>query len=184
MVLGALSSGRVDVAADLVTAQPSCVNFYLGHSGDLLVQVIVGPYRDPANDTSPEDRVPLVRYLFEHGADPNASSCLFTKPGSHLYTATSRDKPVEMIRLLLEYGAQISGSGAVVAAAEHGRIDVLELLLSQGADLDEARGTGVVRYLDKEKTAQRAGERPIEAARRTAQKTAEERLQAHGAEDR
>lgn len=182
-VLGALSSARVDVVAELVAAQPSCVNFHLGHSGDPLIQAIVGPYGDPAKDNSPEDRVPLVRYLLEHGADPNASACSFTKPGYHLYTATSRHKPVEMIRLLLEHGAQISRTGAVVAAAEHGRVAVLELLLSHGADLNEALGRGIVRYLDQEKTVQRATERPIQAARRTAQKTAEEWLQAHGAEE-
>jgi hypothetical protein len=180
-VLGALSSVRVDVVAELVAAQPSCVNFNLGHCGDPLVQAIVGPYADPAKDTSPEDRVPVVQYLLEHGADPNASACSFTKPGYHLYTATSRNKPVEMIRLLLEHGAQVPGSGAVVAAAEHGRVDVLELLLSRGADLNEALGKGIVRYQDKEKTAQRAAEKPIEAARRAAQKTAEEWLQVHGA---
>jgi ankyrin repeat protein len=50
---------------------------------------------------------------------------------------------VEVVRLLLEYGAQIEGSGAAQAAAAKGHIDVLDVLLQHGADLNtHFRNTG------------------------------------------
>jgi hypothetical protein len=179
-LLAAASTASLDVISEFVEAQPSCVNTSLGYSGDLLAQAIVGPYVAMADDTTPETRVPLVRYLLERGADPNRHACGFFKPGFHLYTAIARNKPTDMVRLLLEHGAQIKESGATVAAAERGRVDVLQLLLEHGADMKEPRSEGIVHYHDKEMTAQRARETPVEAARRENREAAVEWLMSHG----
>lgn len=57
----------------------------------------------------------------------------------------------------------------MVAAAERGRVDVLELLVAHSADVNEPLTEGIVHHRDREATAQRACERPIEAARREGQ---------------
>lgn len=181
-VTAALMTSHVDVLAEFIRAQPSCVNLSLGYAGDPLSQAISGPYRAFANDTGPDTRVSLVRYLLEHGADPNHHCCGFSKPGYHLYTAVNRGKPTEMIRLLLEHGARVDRTGATVAAAELGRIDVLELFLEYGADVNQPLTKGIVRYHDREKTAQLARETPIEAALRKGQQAAVQWLIRHGAE--
>lgn len=42
-----------------------------------------------------------------------------------------------MMPLLLNYGAVIKGSGAIVVAAKQGRGHILELLLENGANIDD-----------------------------------------------
>jgi ankyrin repeat protein len=44
---------------------------------------------------------------------------------------------LKIIEYLLDHGAIITGSGAIHKAAEKGRIDVLEMFLQHGADLNE-----------------------------------------------
>jgi ankyrin repeat protein len=44
---------------------------------------------------------------------------------------------VEMAALLIRHGANVKGSGAIVMAAEEGRLDMVKLLLDQGADINE-----------------------------------------------
>ena len=174
-LLAATGTGHVDVVSEFVKLQPSCVNTVLGYSGDPLARAIIGNFLGLNDDTNPETRIPLVRYLLENGADPNQPVCSFTKPGFHLYTATLRRKPLEMIRLLLAHGAQVKGTGAAVAAAGRGRIDVLELLLEHGADVHEPLAAGIAQAQEREET-------PIEAARRNGQDEAVRWLQSHGAE--
>jgi len=79
----------------------------------------------------------LVKYLLESGVDPNVVVTPQTdKPGYCLYMATWMAS-VNIIGYLLDHGAIITGSGAIHKAAEKGRIDVLEMLLQHGADLNE-----------------------------------------------
>ena len=174
-LLAATGTGRVDVVSEFVKLQPSCVNTVLGYSGDPLARAIIGNFLGLNDDTNPETRIPLVRYLLENGADPNQRVCSFTKPGFHLDTAIFRGKPLEMIRLLLAHGAQVEGTGAAVAAAARGRIEVLELLLDHGADLNEPGMAGTAQAEEREET-------PVEAARRNGQDEAVRWLQRHGAE--
>lgn len=86
-LLGTLKTPPVDVMTEFEAAQPSCVNISLGYSVDPLARAIIGPYIALADNTNLETRVPLDRYLLEHGADPNSHVCGFLKPGLHLYTA-------------------------------------------------------------------------------------------------
>lgn len=44
---------------------------------------------------------------------------------------------MELVDLLLQHGADLQGSGAVVAAAAYGRLDNVSFLLSKGADIHE-----------------------------------------------
>ena len=42
-----------------------------------------------------------------------------------------------MAELLIEYGAKVQGSGAIVMAAEEGKVEMVRSLLGKGADVDE-----------------------------------------------
>lgn len=44
---------------------------------------------------------------------------------------------VEMAALLIKHGAHAKGSGAIVMAAETGKMEMLKMLLNEGADIDE-----------------------------------------------
>lgn len=168
-LIAAIKSERVDVMAEFVAVEPESVNFSFGISGDSLSQAVCGPSGAARHNTSPEARISLVKYLLEEGANPNAHACQFTRPGFHLYSAIERQKPLEMVRLLLDHGAQIAGSGAVVAAAEAGRLDVLYLLQERGADLNEPLGDNII--YSREYGEERAKERPLDAARRKGQES-------------
>lgn len=58
---------------------------------------------------------------------------------------------IEMAALLLEYGALLNGSGALVLAAEAGRLDLVKFLLERGADIDEI---GLEDHADDRETAE------------------------------
>lgn len=44
---------------------------------------------------------------------------------------------MEVVELLLDYGAQLEQSGAIHHAAKKGRIAVMNFILKRGADIDE-----------------------------------------------
>lgn len=44
---------------------------------------------------------------------------------------------VEMAALLIQRGARVNGSGAIVMAAEEGKMEMVKMLLSEGADINE-----------------------------------------------
>jgi len=82
-----------------------------------------------------------VKYLLEHGADPN----LEPRPGwLAIHHAIARDNAIEIITLLLDHGADPTrmkrGQSAVERAARRGRGDLLALLERRGfsVELDEA----------------------------------------------
>ena len=44
---------------------------------------------------------------------------------------------MEMAALLILHGARVNGSGAIVMAAEDGKMEMVKLLLNEGADINE-----------------------------------------------
>jgi len=77
------------------------------------------------------------KYLLEHGADPNQP---WGKDSYAIHHALLRDNHLEMIRLLLDYGADPgvvhNGLTAVARAAWQGRSDVLNLLRERGFSVE------------------------------------------------
>ena len=98
------------------------VNHYIPWYGDILSNAAT------ANDLE------WARLSLEHGADPNLN--LYEEHKSIL-AATAELASLEMVTLLVENGAHVKGSGAIVMAAEEGKLDVVEYLLDHGADIDE-----------------------------------------------
>jgi hypothetical protein len=87
-----------------------------------------------------------VRFLLEHGADANATRAVTESAGrgyisekySHLITpliAAIRSNQIEMVRLLLERGAQVNTDEGInvpiVEAARFGNLEIVRLLLNQ-----------------------------------------------------
>lgn len=82
--------------------------------------------------------VEAVRLLLERGADPNAASANGMR-NTPLHAAIAGPLPIEGVRLLVEAGADVNarqhgGYTALHAAAQHGAIDLIDLLLDHGAD--------------------------------------------------
>jgi ankyrin repeat protein len=78
-----------------------------------------------------------VKYLLEHGADPNLQRSRGWHP---LHHALARDNSLQIIELLLDYRADPTirnkGTTAVELAARKGRGDVLEAFIRRGIPLD------------------------------------------------
>ena len=80
-----------------------------------------------------------VRYLLEHGADPNL---VIGRGLSALQHAILRDNDLQIIELLLEHGANLSakrtndGTTPLAVAARRGRGDILEIASFRGLTFD------------------------------------------------
>lgn len=92
----------------------------------------------------------MARFALEHGANPDRSvdCCMGRSPlaCAAMYSHKST------IELLLDHGAKVKGSGALVVAAERGDLECARHLIARGADLNEI---GVL--TDPERSAAQAG---------------------------
>jgi hypothetical protein len=77
----------------------------------------------------------LMQYMLEKGANPNERVDI--EDNMFALTAAAGHSDRKIVELLLDYGAQISGSGALTLAAERGNVDNVECLLGRGADVNE-----------------------------------------------
>lgn len=86
----------------------------------------------------PEARLALLRHLLARGIAPEQLvGRMELVRHSPLFQMVFWGAPCEMFECLLEHGIVIARSDAQRAAARRGRVDVLEVLLRHGADLDE-----------------------------------------------
>ncbi|KAI4158944.1 MAG: hypothetical protein LQ342_006977 [Letrouitia transgressa] len=103
--------------------------------------------------------VELARFLLDRGADPNCGYPLGDYEA--LVWAIIGDRAsLEIVDLLLEKGTKIKETGSLIAAAEHGNLEALRLLVeheskSGGCDLEEVEEYGEYssRKLDDQGTA-------------------------------
>lgn len=120
-VWAAVASNSIPVFQVLVDAgwDP---NWSLSHCGDALTRAVI------------EDKVALVDWLLEHGADQtvNESALSF----STLARAAVYASPT-VAGVLLDHGVPMAGSEALQCAAYYGRLDMMSFLLDRGAEVDE-----------------------------------------------
>ncbi|KAI0853420.1 ankyrin [Daldinia vernicosa] len=98
------------------------INYSVGHIGGIL-GFAVG-----------SDKLPLVEYLLNHGADPNAN--LYRDTYSALELAVTSNASLSIVSLLIDRGAAVEQCSAALLAARGGRLDVLKHLISSGAGID------------------------------------------------
>jgi hypothetical protein len=79
-------------------------------------------------------KLDLIRFLLTKGADPN--NVYQFHPTSLLHQAALGRSP-DIMQLLLDYGATMQGSKALLGAAEGGSIEAAALALDSGADVNE-----------------------------------------------
>ena len=84
---------------------------------------------------SRQKRHSLMEYLLPKGASPNQDVDMHG--GMYALTAAAGDSDLEMLTLLLDHGAVISGSGALILAALCGTEENVKCLLSRGANVNE-----------------------------------------------
>ncbi|KAK7959639.1 uncharacterized protein PG986_004493 [Apiospora aurea] len=88
------------------------INSCLGYSGDAL-SLAVGA-----------NKLPLVKYLLDHGADPNRN--LRGDTYSALELAAVVDAQLGIFTALVDHGAEVQDRSVMLIAARTGRVDVLE----------------------------------------------------------
>jgi len=133
-----------------------------GLVGVLVLIVVLGLYAKSVLDTAlcsaaQRGDVRTVRFLLDHGVDPNAR----LREG-HLVTPlqfAARGGHVEVARLLLDHGADVNTKAscdltALHWAAENGDIPTIRLLLDHGADVNaidlDFRGNALLFALENE----------------------------------
>ncbi|EXJ82263.1 hypothetical protein A1O3_06076 [Capronia epimyces CBS 606.96] len=138
-----------------IGVKPSFLEFYVAMKNrsypalDLLLQngVDLGRNtRDPYLKMIWEDalsHLELVRYLVEHGANPNVLDLEKFTPFAWAAALASR----ETLDLLLEHGASVHFGNPLHMAVRHGREDdIIELLLNHGADVNAIEFEGNPSY--------------------------------------
>lgn len=97
----------------------------------------------------------MAKWLLEHGADPNRNDragmwTTLDLVAMHASPATAK--------LLIDHGAHVRNTNCLLIAAQYGRVDMMQVLLDNGADahevpdnewtMDDQREKGLVNALD------------------------------------
>ena len=92
------------------------------------------PTNEPISSAVVNRDLKMVKFLLEKGANPHHRE-ICSDLGLLAYAAKNSSQDIMLA--LLEHGAQIPCSGALVMAAMEGHISVARLLLEKGADVNE-----------------------------------------------
>lgn len=107
----------------LLDAKAVDINYYIPWFGDILGNVATDDNRE------------WTGFCLRRGADPNKN-----RRDEHktLLAAVAELASIETVKMLVEDGgATVKGSGAIVMAAEEGKLDMVKYLLDNGAEIDE-----------------------------------------------
>ncbi|KAI4194050.1 MAG: hypothetical protein LQ350_008010 [Teloschistes chrysophthalmus] len=100
------------------------------------VNYFIPHFGDILSDLAMANDFDWVRLCLSHGADSNRNIVDEYKPVLAA-VAESEHGSVEMLRLLIDNGAVVKGSGALLMAAEEGKMGMVRFLIERGADVDE-----------------------------------------------
>lgn len=107
----------------LLDAKAIDINYYIPWFGDVL-----------GNVATDDDRE-WTGFCLRRGADPNKN---LRDEHKTLLAAVAELASVETVKMLVEDGgAAVRGSGAIIMAAEEGKLDMVKYLLDNGADINE-----------------------------------------------
>ena len=135
----------ISAGARVVYRNPYNLNksIVIGHSYEtfkvliehgLDINVHIEFYGDILQCAVEDDNLDWVRFCLENGANPTIVQAF----SAHLILAiAATSASVEITELLIAWGAQIKGSGALTIASRNGRADLVKLLLKNGADVNE-----------------------------------------------
>ncbi|KAL2827125.1 ankyrin repeat-containing domain protein [Aspergillus cavernicola] len=98
------------------------------------INYVVPWYGDILGMKAAGNRLDWVKFCLEHGADPN---CNLVEEYLSALSCAAYTGSFEMVDLLLQHGARLKGSNAIVEAAIYGNLEMMKHLLSKGADIDE-----------------------------------------------
>ena len=122
---------------------------------------------NPLSYASYHGKSDVVKWLLEHGADPN-KWCAHHEAHGHYLCAAAQYGHVETIRTLLEHGALVNGSGALHMAAEKNNTQCLQLMVEKGGDMNDRFGNSVSFYdengVSEDERMRRANQTPLDVA--------------------
>ncbi|OQO09632.1 hypothetical protein B0A48_05034 [Cryoendolithus antarcticus] len=124
----------------VVSRQGEAAFRYLVECGELEADADLDRAGCPLDWAVSGNRPAMVRFLLSRGATPHGS--VECRGGITTLECAAQDADVEMVQLLLDYGVAMPNNGPLVLAAGAGRVATVELLLGQGADINEL---GVIR---------------------------------------
>ncbi|KAK8741276.1 hypothetical protein OTU49_002592, partial [Cherax quadricarinatus] len=132
-LLEASKSGDIECVRRILTSQPHLVN----------VRDLDGRHSTPLHFAAGYNRVPIVEYLLQHGADVHAKDKGGLVP---LHNACSYGH-YEVTELLVRHGASVNVADLwkftpLHEAAAKGKYDIVKLLLKHGADVNRKNRDG------------------------------------------
>lgn len=99
------------------------VDYYVSWFGDIL------------GNAATRDDHEWTKLCLSRGADPNKN--LANDEHMSVLAAVAELASLESAKLLVEGGASVKGSGAIVMAAQEGKLNMVKFFLDKGADIDE-----------------------------------------------
>ncbi|EPE25345.1 GroES-like protein [Glarea lozoyensis ATCC 20868] len=122
--MNAIATRSVDVVLELADHDPGFITKSFGIYGC--------PLRSAVSVPEPKD-LAFIRFLLERGADPNDG----LYGGMTPLREAAAGGEVEVLRLLVDYGAVMEGSGAMRRAVLGKRKEAVEFLLERGCSPDD-----------------------------------------------
>ena len=125
ILYAACDASAIPIFAVLLDEGGLDVNHWLESVGDVLKAAV-----DHGN-------IELVKYLLSKGADPSSDRCAPHGDDIAIIGAIIGDRnqhSAAMLKVLLEHGAKLEETGALIAAAEHGKLEAVKLILEMRGD--------------------------------------------------
>jgi hypothetical protein len=174
-IAAAAAKGSLEMFKILVEVMPECTNADVVLYGHPLTHVIG---RNERGTLSADQETAFVKFLLEHGADPNAYCG--SPQSAHLIGACMQS-PIGVIKLLIKHGADRK-RGAIQAAVMANRVEVLDALHVRGVGINQTLLRPIESSRDKKMMRRIESETPLHLAVRYKSKEAATWLLKHRAE--
>jgi hypothetical protein len=173
-IAAAATKGSLEMFKLLVEVMPDCINADVVLYGHPLTHVIG---RNERGTLSADQETAFVKFLLEHGADPNAYCG--SPQSAHLIVACMHS-PVGVVKLLIKHGADRE-RGAIQAAVMANRVEVLDALNERSLGINQRPMVLIENSRDKKMMRRIESETPLHLAVRYKNKEAATWLLKHRA---